>query len=116
MKPGCGFTLGIDSFAYHRHFGEHNRWENPREFRCTTGDFIRRAHELNVDGVSLQTRYPPALTEPVLDELRAQLGNLSRVLTWGHPDGLQGGNAPQAAADLMALFPRARALECRLVR
>jgi 3-oxoisoapionate decarboxylase len=116
MKPICGFTLGIDSFAYHRYFGEHNRWETALDFRWTTQDFIERAHQLNVDGVSLQTCYLPALTEPVLDALQTQLGSLSRVLTWGHPDGLRGGTAPEAAADLMSLFPKARVLGCTLVR
>jgi 2-deoxy-D-gluconate 3-dehydrogenase len=116
MKPDWRFTRGIDSFAYHRYFGEHTRWETPLDFRWTTQDFIERARQLNVDGVSLQTCYLPALTEPVLNELQAQLGNLSRVLTWGHPDGLRGEIAPEAAGDLMALLPNARALGCRLVR
>jgi sugar phosphate isomerase/epimerase len=115
-SPSCPFTLGIDSFAYHRYFGEHNRWETPLDFRWTTADFIARGHQLNVDALSLQTCYLPTLTDAVIDDLRAQLGDIHPVLTWGHPDGLQGGTNAQAAADLMAAFPKARRLGCSLVR
>jgi sugar phosphate isomerase/epimerase len=116
MKPACRFTLGIDSFAYHRYFGEHNRWEMPLDFRWTTADIIARGHQLNVYALSLQTCYLPALTDSVIDDLREQLGDIRPVLTWGHPDGLQGGANAQAAADLMAAFPKARRLGCGLVR
>jgi len=116
MNSDCRFTLGIDSFAYHRYFGEHNRWETPLDFRWTTADFIARGHSLGVESLSLQTCYLPALTDSVIDDLRAQLGNIRPVLTWGHPDGLQGGKNTQAAADLIALFPKAKALGCALVR
>jgi len=110
------FTLGIDSFAFHRYYGEHTRWESPLDFRWTPNDFIAYGHQHGVDALSLQTCYLPTLTDDYLDELSAQLGNLSRVLTWGHPDGLQGGKAHQAAENLMTTLPKAKALGCSLVR
>ena len=116
MKLSGGFTLGIDSFAYHRYFGNCTPWESSLNMRWTTADFLERAHQLKVGAVSLQTCYLPELTEPVLNELKAQLGDLLPVLAWGHPDGLRGGTDPQAAADVMALLPKARSLGCSLVR
>lgn len=86
MKHAGSFTFGIDSFAYHRYFGEHTRWETPLTIRWTAADFIQRARQLEVDAVSLQTCYLPALTEAVVDELKSQLGDLLPVLAWGHPD------------------------------
>lgn len=116
MKTISQFTLGIDSFAYHRYFGEQTRWETPLNLQWTTGDFIVHARQLEADAVSLQTCYLPPLTTLAVNEVRAQLGTIAPVLAWGHPAGLQGGTAPQAAADLMAWLPTAKALGCTLVR
>lgn len=110
------FTLGIDSFAYHRYFGEVTRWETPVDSRWTTADFLARAHHHRAEVVSLQTCYLGALTTARLAELRAALGGLQPILAWGHPDGLQGGTNAQAAADLLALLPGAQALGCEIVR
>ena len=116
MQPTGGFTLGIDTFAYHRYFGDHTRWESPLDTPWTTTDFVARAHQLEVDAVSLQTCYLPPRSELNIDELKMQLGNLVPVLAWGHPDGLQGGTSLQAATDLMQWFPTAAGLGCTLMR
>ncbi len=110
------FTPGIDSFAYHRHFGEVTRWETPVEAHWTTADFLARARHHRAEVVSLQTCYLGALTTARLAELREALDGMQPILAWGHPDGLQGGTNAQAAADLLALLPVARALGCEIVR
>ena len=47
--------VGIDSYCYHRYFGEvYDHQEQPAQ-SWTLGDFIRRATELKVDGVSLES-------------------------------------------------------------
>ena len=51
--------IGIDSYAYHRWFGEVSRWEEPRRERWSVLDFLDRAHQLEVTGVSLQTVHLP---------------------------------------------------------
>jgi sugar phosphate isomerase/epimerase len=109
--------IGIDSFAYHRYFGDCNSWETPISERWTTSDFLRRAAVLGVGAVSLQTLYLPELTASV-DTLRDELTslNLAPTLAWGHPDGLQGGTNPERFAALRALLPKARDLGCRTVR
>lgn len=110
------FTLGIDSFAYHRFFGETTRWEAPLPTRWTTEDFLARARHHRAEVVSLQTCYLGALTAARIAELRPALGGMQPILAWGHPDGLQGGASAHAAADLLALLPLARALGCEIVR
>ena len=47
--------IGIDSYCFHRYFGEvYDNQEDPGK-RITYQDFLNRAIELGVDGVSLET-------------------------------------------------------------
>jgi sugar phosphate isomerase/epimerase len=118
MVGGDRIGVGIDSFAYHRHFGETTRWETPSEVRWSTGDFLDRADALGVDSVSLQTAYLPELTPDAIAVLKGELAarGLAAVLAWGHPDGLQGGASPERVAALRRLLPAAAALGCPVVR
>jgi sugar phosphate isomerase/epimerase len=111
-------NIGLDSYSYHRYFGETTAWEQPSAIRWQASDFIARAGQLGVDAVSLQTAYLPELTPDVIAELRALLDahGLARVLAWGHPSGLEGGRSPDLVEALRRLFPRAQALGCSLVR
>src|SRR5258707_8343671 len=56
-------SVGIDSYSYHRFFGETTAWEQPVATRWQTEDFLRRAASLRVDRVSLQTVYLPPLSD-----------------------------------------------------
>ena len=49
--------VGIDTYSYHRFFGEIREGEEDPGTRWTTWDFLDRAVELRVDGVSLETCY-----------------------------------------------------------
>ena len=49
--------VGIDTYSYHRFFGEIREGEEDPGTRWTTWDFLDRAVELGVDGVSLETCY-----------------------------------------------------------
>ena len=49
--------VGIDTYSYHRFFGEIREGEGDPRTRWTTWDFLDRAVELEVDGVSLETCY-----------------------------------------------------------
>ncbi len=111
-------NIGIDSYSYHRYFGETTAWEQPVHVRWQAADFVARAAQLGVDAVSFQTAYLPELTPDGIAELRAQLDahGLVRVLAWGHPSGLEGGANPDKTAALRRLFPHAQALGCSIVR
>lgn len=118
IATGGRIGVGIDSYAYHRYFGETTPWEEPLGVRWETADFLRRAHELGVGAVSLQTAYLPELTTPVLASLHQQLESLSLqpILAWGHPDGLQGGIDPERVEAFRRLMPAAAAIGCSIVR
>lgn len=110
--------IGLDTFSYHRYFGEHTPWEAPLDVRWTTADFLSRAMQLGVDAVSLQSCYLPELTPQSCALLREQIDacGLGRVLEWGHSAGLEGGANPGKQVELLRLLPAARALGCALMR
>jgi sugar phosphate isomerase/epimerase len=94
--------VGIDSYCYHRFFGEvyPQQVKPPKEM--TLEDFIRRAKELEVDGVSLESCFFP-LNREYLTGVRGMLDEfgLDRVFAWGHPDGLEGGKNEEMFDDMM---------------
>jgi sugar phosphate isomerase/epimerase len=111
-------NIGLDSFSYHRYFGENTPWETPLDTRWTTGDFLRRAYALGVSAVSLQTVYLPDLTPHVIMELSAEIRplGLKPVLAWGHRSGLEAGLNPAKAESLLRTIKLARGLGCRIMR
>ena len=96
--------VGIDSYCYHRFFGEVYPHQNPPDKQMTLEGFIKRAKELGVDGVSLESCFIPQFDTAYLSEIKGMLDefNFDRVYAWGHPDGLEGEAIP-IGARLLAL-------------
>ena len=110
--------IGIDSYCYHRYFGEVYTFQVDPGIRWTASDFVRRAAELKVDGVSLETCFLPGLDSTQIRQLKAMLDqhNLDRVVAWGHPDGLEGGRNEAALRDLIKHIGVARLMGARVMR
>jgi len=111
-------AIGIDSFSYHRYFGEVGRWETPSTVRWSTADFLDRAVELGVEVVSLQTVYLEDLSIDAMKDLRAalELRGLRAVLAWGHRSGLESGTNPVRFHEAMACLDYSAALGAPLMR
>ena len=98
MKPG------IDSYCYHRWFGEsYPGLESDPGSRLTLDGFLDRAAALGVAGVSLESCFIPDIDAESLARLAARLDALGfeRVWAWGHPRGLSSGADPGAVDDLI---------------
>src|SRR5659263_181312 len=98
--------VGIDSYCYHRFFGVvYGDQEKPSK-QMTLENFINRAHQLKVDGVSLESCFIPKYDSAYLSEIKGMLDgyNLERVYAWGHPDGLEGGKNEKAYEEMISLF------------
>ena len=110
--------VGVDSYSFHRYFGELRTGESPADQRWTTDDFLNFCSELGVDGVSLETCFLDGGADADVESLRQRLDHHSfeRVLAWGHPDGLAMGLDPAAFADALAAVDQAAALGCGLLR
>ena len=110
--------VGIDSYCYHRFFGEVYPDQQQPEKIMTMEDFLKRAYEIGAEGVSLETCFLPSLEESYLKELKPQLDDygFDRVLAWGHPDGLERGLNPAALEELKMLIPRTRLIGTDVMR
>jgi sugar phosphate isomerase/epimerase len=110
--------IAIDSYCYHRYFGEvYAGLQEPAGKTMTVWDFLRRARRLGVAGVSLESCFLP--TDPdALCRLRDALDEYSfeRVWAWGHPNGLRSGTDRQAARDLVTHLAHARAIGAGVMR
>jgi sugar phosphate isomerase/epimerase len=110
--------VGIDSYSYHRYFGEVYGNQNRPARSMSYEDFLKRAIELKVDGVSLETCFLESLDESYLKRLKAIIdrGKLEVVVAWGHPQGFEGGNKPEAVENLKEHFRTCRILGASVMR
>lgn len=110
--------VGIDSYCYHRLFGEVYAMQAQPEKLATVDDFLDYARWLEVDGVSLETCFLPSLEDGYLKELGAKLKEygLESVFAWGHPNGLERGLNPEAFEEMKRLIPKARLMGTDVMR
>ena len=110
--------VGIDSYCYHRFLGEVYDHQNPPAKQMTMEDFIKRAKELDVDGVSLESCFIPRFDKAYLSEIKGMLDeyNFDRVYAWGHPDGLEGGKNEAAYDEMIDHIEYANAIGAKVMR
>ena len=110
--------VGIDSYCYHRFFGEVYPHQNQPVKQMTLEDFIQRAKELDVDGVSLESCFVPRFDTAYLSEIKGMLdeSKLDRVYAWGHPDGLEGGKNEAAYDEMIEHIEYANAIGAKVMR
>ena len=110
--------VGIDSYCYHRFFGEVYEDQEKPSKQMTLEDFIKRAHELNVDGVSLESCFIPKFDPSYLSVIKEMLDeyNLDRVYAWGHPDGLEGGKNEKAYEEMISHIEYAKSIGAKVMR
>jgi sugar phosphate isomerase/epimerase len=110
--------IGIDSYCFHRFFGEVYPGQPTPDRRMTMEDFLVFAKEVDVDGVSLESCFFPSMEHAWFNQLRAQLDTygFDRVYAWGHPDGLEAGKNRRALDDLIAQIPNAKLIGADVMR
>jgi sugar phosphate isomerase/epimerase len=110
--------VGLDSFSFHRWFGETNEWESPVAELWTTDDLWSHVAGLDIDVLSLQTAYLPQLTSELAQRLRsdAARAGVDLVLAWGHRSGLQDGRDPEKLKEALATLQAAAEMGCPIVR
>ena len=110
--------IGIDSYCYHRYFGEVYPDQEDPDVRWTFQDFVNRAAEIGVDGVSLESCFFESLKPDYLKAIKEALDEkgMERVLAWGHPDGLEAGRNKEAWREMNALIPKAKLMGAEIMR
>ena len=111
--------IGIDSYCYHRFFGEVYAQQRPAKQQMTLEDFIDRARSLEVDGVSLESCFITRKDDPgYLASVKSRLDDyrLDSVYAWGHPDGLEGGVNRLAYENMLGAIPQAQRIGATVMR
>ncbi len=110
--------VGIDSYCYHRFFGDVYDAQVEPSGEMTMEDFIRRAKELGVDGVALESCFIPRFDNDYLSQIRGMLDEykLDRVYAWGHPDGLEGGKNKKMFEEMVQSIEYAKAIGAGVMR
>ena len=110
--------IGIDSYCFHRFFGEVYPQQQQPPFQMTMDDFLDYAKELGVDGVSLESCFFPSFEREYLADLKAKLDEygFDRVFAWGHPDGLERGQKPSEYDDMVRSIDHAVAIGADVMR
>jgi sugar phosphate isomerase/epimerase len=110
--------VGIDSYCFHRFFGEVYPQQQRPEKSMTLEDFLEYARSHAVDGVSLESCFFPSVQPTYLAGIRTMLDSygLDRVYAWGHPDGLEGGTNEDAYNEMIRSFDHAQAIGAKVMR
>jgi sugar phosphate isomerase/epimerase len=110
--------IGIDSYCFHRYFGEVYPHQTAPDKKMTMEDFLAYAKFLGVDGVSLESCFFPSFEKSWFQSLKAQLDEygFDRVYAWGHPDGLEAGKNRAAFDDMVAQIPNAKLIGADVMR
>jgi len=110
--------IGIDSYCYHRFFGEVYPTQQPAAEPYTMEKFLDRAKKFGCDGVSLESCFFPEFGAEYLEKLRLKLDDygFDRVYAWGHPDGLEAGGNLAAKDEMIAHIAHAKAVGASVMR
>jgi len=110
--------VGIDSYCYHRFFGEVYPGQQRPDQELSFETFLTRLPQLGIDGISLESCFIPAFTPAYLQGIKSVLDQhqLDRVYAWGHPDGLEGGNNEAAYDDMLRHIEYAQQIGAKVMR
>ena len=110
--------LGIDSYCFHRFFGEIDDGQSVPAQPMSVDDFLAYASELGVQGVSLESCFLPSMEEAWFRNLKAKLDDygFERVYAWGHPSGLEDGSNREAFDDMMSQIRNAALIGASVMR
>ncbi len=110
--------VGIDSYCFHRFFGEVYDHQTAPDKSMTMEDFLVYAKELDVDGVSLESCFFPSFDEAWFKDLNVQLDEygFDRVYAWGHPNGMEAGKNRDEFDSMVAQIPYAKMIGADVMR
>ncbi len=118
MDTDYRLKVGIDSYCFHRLFGEVYPHQYKKEDVFSMEDFLAYAKSLDVDGVSLESCFFPNFNSDYLSTVKGWLDEHSfdRVYAWGHPDGLEGGKNQKEFDAMVQHIEYAKAIGAEVMR
>lgn len=91
--------VGVSSYCFHRFFGDvYEGLQKSPEKKIDLREFIDICSNMRVDSVSIEENYLGSKASSYLGDIKRQLDayGLHRTYSWGYPNGLEGGNNPEA--------------------
>lgn len=118
MTNAYRLKVGIDSYCFHRLFGEVYPHQYQTADAFSMQDFLDFARSVDIDGVSLESCFFPEFSSDYLAQVKGWLdeGGFDRVYAWGHPDGLEGGQNEKEFDSMMAHIHHAKAIGADVMR
>lgn len=110
--------LGLDSYSFHRFYGETTAWETLPDTQWSLRDFLNFCDEEKITLASIQTSYMPSDEEVINELARWQQPGREIVFTWGHPNGYNGGKnlaAHERVLHYLRLAAKVGATQMRIV-
>ncbi|MFT6918232.1 MAG: sugar phosphate isomerase/epimerase [Cognaticolwellia sp.] len=110
--------IGIDSYCFHRLFGEVYPHQDAPENTVSMDQFLDEIFQWDIDGVSLESCFFPNFTSAYLTTVKDRLDarGLDRVYAWGHPDGLEAGGNRAAFYEMIEHIDYAVAIGAKVMR
>ncbi|WP_207532762.1 sugar phosphate isomerase/epimerase family protein [Desertivirga arenae] len=110
--------VGIDSYCFHRLFGEVYPGQKKPEKELSFEEFLLKADDLNIEGVSLESCFIPRFDKEYLEGIKhhLDLSGMDRVYAWGHPDGLEGGRNERAFEEMIEHIEYADQIGAKVMR
>ncbi len=110
--------IGIDSYCFHRYFGELYENQPEPDQGITCEEFLNRAIELGVAGVSWETCFFERQDADYYKGLKEKMDSagLECIVAWGHPAGLEGGENVAAIADMEKHHETCRIMDTNVLR
>jgi sugar phosphate isomerase/epimerase len=118
MTSDYRLKVGIDSYCFHRLFGEVYPHQYKRDAPLSMEDFLAFAKSVDVDGVSLESCFFPNFSMEYLAQVKHWLDDyhFDRVYAWGHPDGLEGGKNKKEFDSMLQHIQYASAIGAEVMR
>ena len=111
--------VGLVSYTYHRLLGEpYSPPQVDTGERWTMFDLVRKAEDLAVEGIVVDTQFIPSLNRDYVRMLARALdkAGLERVVQWGNPNGLDTAKATGPTDDLLKHIDMMGILGSRILR
>jgi len=106
--------LGIESYSYHRYFGEVYPTEADPGVTWTLANFAEHMQDLPLEAVSLETCFLPKQDSQIVPCI--QTLNCPVMFAWGHPNGLMGVPETTALAEISRFLRLSALLGCEVLR
>jgi sugar phosphate isomerase/epimerase len=106
--------IGIDSYSYHRFFGEIYPNQKDPGILWNLRDFISQISTLPIEALALETCFLPSREEEIIQA--TTLLNVEMMFAWGHPDGFMGETQEEAVSEIEKYLTLSKKLGFRVMR